>query len=220
MSTTTPTTKSLYTTINVSGTVAQKSSSDTNAPARGYISSSTSNPTKGYTLSDSKPWAVSILFKTPPNYSSSSSTFRTLWSQSEGSFVSSDGVYLGQGANGRLDLYSSTSSSNYIKFSSNFNLSTNKWYGIYVDYNGARKGGSTSLSEKNSYFGRYRIGIVDLVTREVNWVTQGDGTSTQSTYATSQGTWTQSGTGHTTAHNGVFYVGNINGSNKYGGAYN
>lgn len=220
MSTTTPTTKSLYTTINVSGTVAQKSSSDTNAPARGYISSSTSNPTKGYTLSDSKPWAVSILFKTPANYSSASSTFRALWSQTEGSFVSSDGVYLGQGANGRLDLYSSTSSSNYIKFSSNFNLSTNKWYGIYVDYNGARKGGSTSLSEKNSYFGRYRIGIVDLVTREVNWVTQGDGTSTQSTYAASQGTWTQSGTGHTTAHNGVFYVGNINGSNKYGGAYN
>lgn len=220
MSTTTPTTKSLYTTINVTGTVAQKSSSDTNAPARGYIPSSTSNPTKGYTLSDSKPWAVSMLFKTPPNYSSAGSTFRALWAQSEGSFVSSDGVYLGQGANGRLDFYSSTSSTNYINFRSNFNLSTNTWYGIYVDYNGARKGGSTSSSEQNSYFGRYRIGIVNLVTRQVNWVTQGDGTSTQSTYSTSQGTWSQTGTGHTTAHNGVFYVGNINGNSKYGGAFN
>ena len=220
MTTTTPITKSLKSTSNITGTVAQRSSSDTNAPIRGYIPSSTSNPTKGYTLSDSKPWAVSILFQTPPNYSSAASTFRTLWAQSEGSSVSSDGVYLGQGQNGNLLFYSTTSSSNYIKFASNFNLSPSTYYSVYVDYNGARKGGSTSSSTRNSYFGRYRIGIVNLVTREVNWLTEGDGSSTQSTYSATGGSWTASGTGHTTAHNGVFYVGSINGNNKWGGLFN
>ncbi len=218
MTTTTPITKALRSSINISGTVAQKSSSDTNAPVRGHIPSSTSNPTKGYTLSDSKPWAVSVLFRTPSDYGTAASTFRTLWAQSEGSAVSSDGVYLGQGQNGTLLFYSSSSGSNYIKFTSNFNLSTNTWYSVYVDYNGARKGGSTSSSTRNSYFGRYRIGVVNLVTREVNWLTQGDGSSTQSTYSATGGSWTASGTGHTTAHNGVFYVGSINGNNKYGGA--
>ena len=218
MTTTTPVTKALYSATNVTGDAKQNSSSDTNSPIRGYQSSSTSNPTLGKTLFASKAWAVGIVFKTPSSWATASSTFRSIWSQSEGSFVTSDGVHIGTGANGNLTFYASTNSSNYLKFVATNSLSTNTWYGLYVDYNGARKGGSTSSSLRNSYFGRFRIGLVDLVTRNVTWLTQGSGTTTQSTYSATGGSWTATGTGQTTAYNGNFYIGNINGSYKWGGS--
>ena len=217
MTTTTPVTKALYSTTNVTGSAKQNSSSDTNSPIRGYQSSSTSNPTLGRTLAGSKPWAVGIVFKTPSSWATAGSTFRSIWSQSEGSFTSSDGVHVGTGANGKLTFYASTNSSNLLKFVATNSLSTNTWYGLYVDYNGARKGGSTASSSRNSYFGRFRIGLVDLVTRDVTWLTQGSGSSTQSTYSATGGSWTATGQGQTTAYNGSFYVGNINGSYKWGG---
>ena len=162
----------------------------------------------GQTAASGQPWAVASVFR-----ATDLSTSRTLWSQSGISEApdeqNNNNVRVRINSNGGIS-FNFGHQYNHLKWTSaNGLISTNTWYGLYVDFNGGSTGAfSGSIT---SYYSRFRFKLVDLSTGAVTDVTSG-------------GAWTHNnyGIGTGTTHkdvSGYFYVGSYDtqSSNRFQG---
>ena len=106
-----------------------------------WMSVTTAAPlTSGYTSNDynALPWATSIVFKSDNNSSN-----QHIWNSGEGSNSNNDNIYLRQSSDNKLWFgWGRGSTNNEVRVSNN--LSTSKWYGVYIAHNGTRLSNPTT----------------------------------------------------------------------------
>ena len=124
----------------------------------------------GNTTSTGQPWAVAVVFN-PSSIPTGNVnvSYRSLWSQAPGIDQNSYRISLDLIPNGRVRFYfgknyDSSNNNNWYKWTSNTNfVSSNNWYGLYIDYDGGRRNhGSGSSSDRLKNFNRFRIWQVNL----------------------------------------------------------
>jgi len=112
------------------------------------IGSTTSAPsTSGYTSNDyyALPWATSIVFKSDNNNSN-----QHIWNSGEGSNSVNDNIYLRQSSDNKLWFgWGRGSGNNEVRISDN--LSSSKWYGVYIAHNGTRYSNPTTAQLVDSF---------------------------------------------------------------------
>jgi hypothetical protein len=98
-----------------------------------------------HSASNSRPWAVAIVFKADGNASN-----QHIWNQGEGAGSTDDNIYLRIDANRRLYFGWGRSGSlnEFLIHPANtgtgWQLTTSNWYGIYIAHNGVRLSGSNA----------------------------------------------------------------------------